>query len=221
MAELGKPRALLFDLDGTLLDTARDMGTALNQLLADHGRPPKGYQEYRPIASHGAMGMLKLGFADIVEAEAYESLRKGFLDLYHLSLCQHTSLFAGIDKLLEGLADKQLPWGIVTNKPTWLTLPLLEQFPLLQTAGVVVCGDTLARRKPHPDPLWLAAEKLAVKHQAIWYVGDAERDMQAARAASMSGVLAEYGYICPTEQPQHWQVDLRIDHPEALLPRLA
>ncbi|WP_102795299.1 HAD family hydrolase [Bowmanella denitrificans] len=209
-----KPRAgLLFDLDGTLLDTARDMGNALNMLLAEEGRVQQSYQSYRPIASHGAMGMLKLGFAICRNDGEFEALRQRFLHHYRNTLCQHTCLFDGIEALLLWLNDNNIPWGIVTNKPTHLTLPLLEQFPLLQKAAVLVCGDTLTDRKPSPKPLFHAANQLNLALPHSWYVGDAERDMLAAKSAGMQAVLAEYGYICPSEQPQHWQVDQRIAHP--------
>lgn len=217
-AELTHPQGVLFDLDGTLLDTADDLACALNRLLGEHGRATKNRQQYRPIASHGAMGMLKLGFPDIAfGTAAYEELRQRFLSYYAEQLYAHTCLFDGISELIQTLNTLRIPWGIVTNKPTHLTLPLLAQFSELDTTSTLVCGDTLPVRKPHPEPLLLAASELSIPASHLWYLGDAERDMQAAKSAGMTAVLAEYGYICQSEQPEHWLTDLRILHPMALL----
>lgn len=215
--ELVSPKGLLFDLDGTLLDTADDLACALNRLLDEHGCSTKSREHYRPIASHGAMGMLKLGFPDIAfGSAAFEELRKRFLLYYAEQLFEHTRLFEGIGELIETLDSQNIPWGIVTNKPTHLTLPLLKQFSEFNTAGTLICGDTLTVRKPHPEPLLVAASELNIPVSQLWYVGDAERDMQAARAAGMTAVLAEYGYICQSEQPEQWVTDLRISHPNTL-----
>jgi N-acetyl-D-muramate 6-phosphate phosphatase len=221
MNDLGPPQAFLFDLDGTLLDTARDMGNALNLMLKQHDLPPRDYSEYRPIASHGAKGMLSLGFGEKLESLNYDQLRTDFLRYYARQLQQHTCLFDGVALLIAGLEEAGLPWGIVTNKPGHLTIPLLQHFPELSQADIVISGDTLPQRKPHPAQLLLAQKELAVDPGYIWYIGDAERDMQAARAASMVPVLAEYGYICPSEYPHQWDTALRISRPDQLLEYLS
>ncbi|GGD53104.1 HAD family hydrolase [Lacimicrobium alkaliphilum] len=217
MSNLHRPHAFLFDLDGTLLDTARDMGEALNLLLNQYDLPQREYNEYRPIASHGAKGMLGLGFGEQLQNFDYETLRADFLACYANQLNTHTRLFDGVAQLIDGIQQAGLPWGIVTNKPEHLTTPLLQHFPQLHHADIVISGDTLPQRKPHPAQLFMAQEHLAIEHGNIWYIGDAERDILAASAASMVPVLAEYGYICPSELPHQWKASLRISQPEQLL----
>ena len=140
-----------------------------------------------------------------------------FLQHYNNNLCVDTVLFPGIEQMLEQLRQNQLPWGIVTNKPEFLTQELLPHFSEFNDCAVVVCGDTLEQAKPHPAPLLYAAEKLGVAPESIWYVGDAQRDIQAAKAANMPSVLAEYGYIADTDDPDSWQADFAIQTPQQLL----
>ncbi len=199
-------RGVLFDLDGTLLDTAPDMGGALNELLAEHGASPLPATLIRPWVSNGAAALVRLGFGDL-EPERHEELRVRFLDLYAGRLARETRLFPGGDMLLDALEAARIPWGIVTNKPGWLTDPLLDALGLAARASVVVSGDTLPEKKPHPAPLWLAAERLAVAPAAIAYLGDAERDMVAARAAGMRAVAATWGYIDPVAGHSGWPLD--------------
>ena len=211
------PEGILFDLDGTLLDTARDLGNALNHVLGKYALPLCTYEQYRPIASHGSLGLLNLGFGSRIANYDFEILRKEFLDFYNENLCVDTVPFEGVSALIESLDEREIPWGIVTNKPGWLTDALLPNFNDFRTCQVVVSGDTLSQRKPHPAPLLHAAETINVNAEKIWYVGDAERDIQAANAANMYSVIADYGYISSDECPDRWSADLRIDTALSLL----
>lgn len=196
--------ALLLDLDGTLLDTAPDMGGALNRLRIERGLEPLPSAAFRPVVSHGAARLVALGFPDAT-GDAFEQLRLRFLDIYAQNLAGQTRLFPGIDAVLTELEHRGLPWGIVTNKPAWLTDPLLEALALSHRAACVVSGDTLAERKPHPLPLLHAAALAGVRPEHCVYVGDAERDIQAGRAAGMATVVAAYGYLSADDDPRSWQ----------------
>ena len=210
------PKGILFDLDGTLLDTAADLGNTLNHLLQQHNLPTKTYEEFSPYASHGAKGLLELGFTDLDEHQLNQ-LRQQFLDHYHQHLCVATTVYDGVSEVIEHCVDKGIPWGIVTNKPGFLTTPLLGYFPIMHSAQSVVSADTLPQRKPHPQPLLYAASQIKVSPADIWYVGDAERDMQAANAANMVSVLATYGYIHQQDNITQWRAQLHISHPSELL----
>lgn len=210
------PKAVLFDLDGTLLDTAPDLGAALNQVLREEGRAEVSNDIYRSYASHGANGLLTLGFGEQDYAADQARLRSAFLAAYSAAIHHHSVLFPGIEEMLSELQQQGYLCAIVTNKPTQLTQQLLPYFAPLNALDVVVCGDTLSVAKPHPQPLLYAAEQLAVEANQCWYVGDAERDILAGRAAGMTTVLAEYGYITPDEVPAQWPADHRIAEPAAL-----
>lgn len=214
---LNKPNAILFDLDGTLLDTAKDLGNALNHILIELERPTVRFETYRNIASDGAKGMLELGFGEELKNFDFTSLRQQFLDYYENNICIDTDYFDGIENLLLVLNEKSIPWGIVTNKPEFLTLQLVKSFPLLQNCSVIISGDTLSERKPHPLPLIHAEKKLAIASPNTWYIGDAERDIQAANAANMGSVIAQYGYISDQQQTNEWNADLSIRSPSDLL----
>lgn len=213
-------KGILFDLDGTLLDTARDLGNSLNFLLRKHQLVEKRYQEYRPLASHGARGLLELGFGT---DNGYDmgQLRAEFLDHYQHNLCVDTIAFEGIGPMLDGIRKRHLPWGIVTNKPEFLTHPLLVHFSQFSDCQTLVCGDTLDQAKPYPAPMLLAAEQLNIEPEAIWYVGDAERDIQAAKNAGMPSILAEYGYISSADDPKSWNADLTLTSPQDLIDHLS
>ena len=212
-----KPAGVLFDLDGTLLDTAPDMGQALNRLLVEHNRPPLPAAMIRPVVSHGSLGLLKLGF-DIDPAEAeFAALRDRFLALYSADLAVKTALFEGMEQVLAALEQQATPWGIVTNKPGWLTGPLLQQVGLEQRVACVVSGDTLPQRKPDPAPLLHACEHIGVDPSTCLYIGDAERDIEAARRAGMASLVACYGYLQATEQPESWGAQGLLQHPLDLL----
>ena len=220
MSHPGRARGLLLDLDGTLLDTAPDMAGALNRLLRENDRRELPFERIRPHVSHGAAALVRLGFGaqDPVE---FESLRQRFLALYARDLATGTRLFPGFETVLSRLGVARMPWGIVTNKPTGLTLPLLEAVGLAASAGCVVCGDTCPERKPHPRPLLHAAATLGMAPAELVYVGDAERDIAAGRAAGMQTLAARFGYLAAGEDPRAWRPDGVIDRPEDLLPWLA
>lgn len=206
-------RAVLFDLDGTLLDTAPDLGQALNDLRREEGLSAIAHQTIRPLVSHGATALVKLGFPEATGAD-FESLRRRFLLAYAGRLCRETQFYEGV---LDGLAHLEsfgIAWGIVTNKPGWLAHPLLDQLGLLVRAAVLVCGDTLAQRKPHPAPLLHAAEQLGVTPAHCIYIGDAERDALAGYAAGMSVFVALFGYIPKDEKPREWPAKGWLETPQ-------
>ena len=210
-------QAVLFDLDGTLLDTGRDMGAALNHLLEDHGKSPLPYREIRAKVSHGANALVKLGFGVEPEDTGFERLRSGFLAHYERDLCRHTCMFDGMQRVLEWLEQRHLPWGIVTSKPAYLTTPLLRTLGLLERAACVVSGDTLKKRKPHPEPLLHGCRLAGGAPRSCIYVGDAERDIEAGRQAGLTTLVATFGYIAVGDRPETWGADGLIDHPEDIL----
>lgn len=211
--------AVLFDLDGTLLDTAPDMVAALNALRSAHALDALPFETVRPAVSHGAARLVKLGFPQ-ADAVAFATLQTRFLDLYAAAISRHTRLFAGMERVLSDLAERGLKCGIVTNKPACLTTPLLEQLGLQPRFACVVSGDTVSERKPHAMPMLHAATLAGVAPRDCVYVGDAQRDIQAAHAAGMVGVVATYGYLQPDEDWQSWGADGSIDSPAELIPWL-
>jgi phosphoglycolate phosphatase len=209
-------RGVLFDLDGTLLDTARDMAEALNRLRLSEGLEALELAQVRPLVSHGAPRMLRFAFGD-PEPARYESLRTRFLDFYRAALAVHTRLFTGFESVLGAIERSGLRWGVVTNKPGWLAAPLLAEVGLTPRCGCLVAGDTLSERKPHPLPLLHAAGLLGIEARECAYVGDAERDVQAARNAGMIPLVAGFGYLAEGEDPAAWNADAIIAHPEDLI----
>lgn len=213
----GRPiRAVLLDLDGTLLDTAPDMANALNLLRRERGVPVLSYEAIRPHVSHGAAAMIRLGFPDAPDDDVVD-LRGRFLELYREHLAGGTRLFDGFESVLAALEGRGVPWGIVTNKPAFLTEPLLAALGLEKRAACVVSGDTVAQRKPHPAPMLHAAKLIAHEPAHCLYVGDAQRDVQAARAAGMRVVVALFGYLADSDRPESWEADALIATPVALL----
>jgi len=210
-----RKQALLLDLDGTLLDTAADMAAALNALLVEERREPLPFAQIRPVVSHGSNGLIRLAFGTPNDDERQRLVNR-FLALYSDALAIHTQLFAGFTPLLQQLRDHGLQWGIVTNKPAWLTDPLVMTLGIHEQADCVVSGDTTAEKKPHPLPLLHAAELLKLSPADCLYVGDAERDIQSARAAGMQSLIAMWGYIADTDTPHTWQADGMIELPEHL-----
>jgi len=210
-----RKQALLLDLDGTLLDTAADMAAALNALLVEERREPLPFAQIRPVVSHGSSGLIRLAFGTPNDAERQRLVNR-FLALYSDALAVHTQLFAGFTPLLQQLRDHGLQWGIVTNKPAWLTDPLVMTLGIHTQAVCVVSGDTTTEKKPHPLPLLHAAELLKLSPADCLYVGDAERDIQSARAAGMQSLIAMWGYIADTDTPHTWQADGMIELPEHL-----
>lgn len=208
---------VLLDLDGTLLDTAPDMARALNRLRRERGLAALPLSQLRPGVSHGATGLIKLGFALDSTEPLFEELRQRFLTLYARDLMRDTVLFEGMAETLAHLENRGIPWGIVTNKPGWLTTPLLEALDLFERAACVVCGDTLAKRKPDPEPLLHASDLVGVAAEHCLYVGDAPRDMEAGRRAGMVTLAARFGYRHDSDDPATWGADGVIDQPGELL----
>jgi N-acetyl-D-muramate 6-phosphate phosphatase len=223
MADRRPPRdgVVLFDLDGTFADTAPDMAAALNTLLSRHGRPSLPFARVRPQASHGAPGILRVGFGLTPDAPDYEPLRREYLRIYESALVAQTAPFPGMVELVDELEARGLPWGIVTNKSTALAEPLLERLGFLERVACLVCGDTTPRPKPYPDPLLYACDLLGIAPERGWYIGDAERDIQAGLAAGMGTLTALFGYLGPDDDPGAWGAHGMIDHPLQLLDWLA
>jgi len=210
-------KAVLFDLDGTLADTAPDLARALNRLRAANDLAPMSPEATRPHTSSGARGLLRIGFGLQPGDERYETLKQQFLDYYAAEICIDTRLFDGMAELLAQLERDRLRWGVVTNKAERFTLPLLQALRLAGRAACVVGGDTTARLKPHPEPLLHAAAVLQLPPSACLYVGDDLRDVQAARAAGMPVLAAKYGYLGDGGAIESWQADAIIDHPREVL----
>lgn len=209
-------KAIFFDLDGTLLDTAPDMVAALNSLRADHDLEPTDYALARAQVSNGAAGLLRLGF-DHLDDATREALRPTYLDRYAARLAEATVAFPGMLDVLDALETAGILWGVVTNKPGFLTEPLLEALGLAARCAVTVSGDTLPRRKPHPEPLLHAARSVGVNVSQTMYVGDAPRDIEAGRAAGTVTVAVTYGYHDVAENPADWGADHLIGDPAQLL----
>lgn len=210
-------RTVLFDLDGTLADTAPDLAHALNTLLVEEGKKALPYQIIRPEVSHGATALIKLGFGVSAGDAGFDRLRERFLAFYSADLCKHTKPFAGIEPLLKSLQQKNINWGIVTNKPAFLTDPLMAQLNLAPGPICVISGDSTNNRKPHPEPMLLACTQAGSQPHECLYVGDAERDILAGRHAGMKTLVALFGYINETETPDRWGADGMIRTPLEIL----
>ncbi len=210
-------RGVLFDLDGTLIDSAPDLAGAANRLRAEHGLAPLPLSQLRPMVGSGARGMVGVAFGVAPGEPRFESLRDAFLAHYEAGLLELTRPFDGVDALLTELEAAGIPWGIVTNKATRFTLPIVNGLGLAQRAAVVVCGDTTPHSKPHPAPLLHAAQALGVAPECIAYVGDDLRDAQAARAAGMLMVAATWGYLGLGEPVHAWGADAVLDAPSLLM----
>lgn len=207
-------KAVLFDLDGTFADTAPDLAAALNQVLAEENLDLLAYDVIRPVVSHGGAALIKLGFNISEEHLDFERLKERLLELYKNNISVHTRLFDGMETLLTRLKKKQIIWGIVTNKPSWLTEPLLQQLGYMDKAAIVVSGDTTKERKPHPEPLFYACREIACQPSDCLYVGDAERDIIAGNEAGMVTLTALFGYIEKQDTPELWGADAMIEHPQ-------
>jgi len=202
----GSYTAVLFDLDGTLVDTAPDMVAVLQSMQKDQDVDPVTFEVGRSYVSNGAVGLLRLGFPAAAD-EAIESLRLAFLERYAGQLCERSAVFPGLDMLLDHLKEIERPWGVVTNKPQNLTEPLLEALDLARHAACCVSGDTLPQRKPDPAPLLHACELAGIEAASTLYVGDSSRDIEAGRAAGMGTIAAAYGYITPDDDARNWEAD--------------
>ena len=212
-------RAILFDFDGTLADTAPDLAAALNRMREKRGLAPLPAVTVRPYASMGARGLLRVGFAMGPEHPDYEAMKGEFLDRYAEAICEHTRLFPGMAEVLAGLERRAIAWGIVTNKATRFTERIVPGLGV--SPACVVCGDSTPHLKPHPAPLLLAAERLKLEPADCLYVGDDLRDVQAARAAGMRSAAVEWGYHgTETDGPRAWNADLLLSRPQELLEHL-
>lgn len=209
--------AILFDLDGTLADTAPDLGAALNRLLIEEDKPPLTLQELRPHTSNGTRGLLGAGFGITHSDPAYADLVQRFLNHYESALYENTVLFPGIAELLVNLDIRSIRWGIVTNKPQRFTLPLIEGLGLRQRCSCIVSGDSASRPKPHPAPLLLACIAAQTHPSRSLYVGDDQRDIVAGHAAGMCTVAAAYGYLGVDEPVSSWQAHAIVTHPGQIL----
>jgi N-acetyl-D-muramate 6-phosphate phosphatase len=208
--------AVLFDLDGTLADTAPDMARTVNEMRTRRGLKPVAPAVVRPHVSKGARGMLMAAFDMATDHPDFPAMRAEFLEIYADNLFVDTVLFPGMGELLDRLEAEGIAWGVVTNKFERFARPLLESMGLASRARVIIGGDTCPRAKPFPDPLLHAARKLGVKPADVLYVGDDERDVQAARAAGMPVVVAAYGYLGDGTPPSEWNADGIVDSPAGL-----
>jgi len=210
-------RTILFDLDGTLLDTAPDLANALNLLLTEQGHEALPYEKIRPVVSHGGRALIELGFNIDIDHPQFEALRTRLLDIYKANIANDTTLFPGMERVLDHIESNNMLWGIVTNKPSWLTDPLLKTLGLFQRSACVVSGDTTSNRKPHPEPMLYACKQSNSNVEECLYIGDAERDIQAGKQAGMLTMAALYGYIQEHDDVSLWGADAIIDHPEDIL----
>ena len=211
--------AVLFDLDGTVADTAPDLGFALNRMRESRGLPPLPIGAFRPVASLGARGLLNAGFGVGPGHPEYGTMREEFLRLYETNIFRETRLFDGIPELLGGLETRGLPWGIVTNKAERLARLLLGRIGLASRASCIIGGDTTGNLKPHPDPLLAALSLLRKRAGDCIYVGDDRRDVEAGRAAGMKVAVVNWGYL-NGGSPETWTADWLLERPEDLLPLL-
>ncbi len=208
---------VFFDLDGTLLDTAPDLAYALNTVLIEEGRAPLPLATIRAHVSHGSPGLMRIGFGLEPDAPGAELLCRRLLAIYEQNLARHTCLFPGMAQVIDTLDKRKIGWGVVTNKLAYLTSPLLDQLGLSNRAVCVVSGDTAARSKPWPDPLFMAADLAGADPQNCIYIGDAARDVEAGRSAGMQTLVALFGYLGPDDDPTSWGADGFIESPSELL----
>ncbi|GAA0571802.1 HAD-IA family hydrolase [Halomonas salifodinae] len=212
------PRGLLFDLDGTLVDTAPDLARATNALRTHHGLAALPFETIRAQVSNGGSALVTLALGLALEAPGHGEARQFLLDAYARDLATHSRLFPGLQRLIDHWSQAPRAWGIVTNKPRAYTEPLVAALGL--DPGALLCADDLPVKKPAPEPLWAAAERLGIAPAACWYIGDHRRDMEAARAAGMTAVAVGYGYLDATDAIEEWPAELRFATPEALVSAL-
>ncbi|MDM8566972.1 phosphoglycolate phosphatase [Candidatus Halobeggiatoa sp. HSG11] len=208
---------VLFDLDGTLLDTAPDLAFALNQVLIEQQREPLPFEKIRPWVSHGGKTMIRKSF-NLIEPETdIDFIHKRFLAIYSSHIADNSDFFPNMEIVLDNLESKGLKWGIVTNKPAWLTEPLLQKLNLIDRSACYVSGDTLPQNKPHPAPLLHACKLLDTTPESCIYVGDAKRDIEAGQRAGMQTLIAAYGYLGNDDEPTLWGADGILQKPMDLL----
>ena len=214
---MSKVDHVLFDLDGTLIDTAPDLAAALNQILIKRDYSPLPLEGIRPFVSLGAIAMISAAFKITKDHENFDNIREQFLNAYSENIAEKSRLFSGMETVLEELDKNNVPWGIVTNKPNWLTQPLTELLGLNLKTNCIVSGDTTQHAKPHPAPMFYACELLNCKPEQVVYVGDAKRDIEAGRNAGMHTLAASYGYIAIGDDPKEWEADGIVDTPHEIL----
>lgn len=210
-------RAVLFDLDGTLIDSAPDLSAAADKMRTDRGMPSLPLERYRPMAGAGARGMLGEAFGMAPDHPDFPTWREEFFSNYEACLTVRTTVFDGVSEMIAQLRERELAWGVVTNKAARFTDPLTRAMPLFATAGAVVSGDTTPHAKPHPAPLLEAAARLNISPEHCIYVGDDERDILAGLAAGMGTVAAMYGYLGASNDPLRWGAHAAIKSPRELL----
>lgn len=209
--------AVLFDLDGTLADTAADLTAALNATLTAFGKPTMPFETVRAHVSQGGIALIRLGFDMEPGTDEFEARRTHLLDYYKNHLCEETHLFDGMEEVLLQLEANNIKWGIVTNKPSWLTDPLADAMGLSTRTAAIVSGDSCKQRKPHPEPVFHACKLLGIEPAATIFVGDDQRDIEAGSAAGCTTVAATYGYLIPGDEPADWDANEYIDHPLDIL----
>ena len=213
-------QAVLFDLDGTLIDSAPDLGAAADKMRVERGLPSLPLETYRPMAGAGARGMLGIAFGMTPEHPDFMALREEFFVNYENAMTERTRIFDGVVDMIAALVKLGLPWGVVTNKSSRFTDPLTAAMPLFATARAIVSGDTTPHAKPHPEPLFEAARRLQIAPERCVYVGDDERDIVAGLAAGMGTVAATYGYLGQQTDVSRWNAHLHINSPLDLLKSL-
>ncbi|MCK5394542.1 MAG: HAD-IIIA family hydrolase [Gammaproteobacteria bacterium] len=208
---------VLFDLDGTLIDTAPDMAGALDILCDEEQQTRLPFDEVRPVVSNGSVALVKLAFGEDMDTATLDRLKTRYLEIYQDNLAVHSQLFDEMSHLLTRLEEKNIKWGVVTNKPGWLTEPLMESLGLHLRAACIVSSDSTEKRKPHPEPMYYACKLANALPEECVYVGDARRDIEAGHNAGMKTIIAEYGYIGDWEDTLDWQADYIIQSPSQLL----
>jgi phosphoglycolate phosphatase len=208
--------AVLFDLDGTLIDTAPDFAVVVNQLCQRHNRPPMSYAAVRETVSHGARALITLAFKLKEGDSGFEELRLELLELYSRHLAVETTLFPGMTNLLSWLEQQSIPWGIVTNKPRLYAEPILAALQLSARCGCLVCPDDVSHTKPDPEPMLLACRQLSCNASNTLYLGDHRRDIEAGKNAAMKTMAVNYGYIEANDPAENWQADFYIDHADEI-----
>ena len=214
----GSPAAVLFDLDGTLLDTAGDLVAAVNAIRLEDAHAPVDFETFRPWVSQGGLALVSIAYNLPRESDSAHALWRRYLVAYENRISAHSRYFAGLEEVLDGLEARSIPWGIVTNKPTYLTERLLRELDMRNRPACLVCSDTAARAKPWPDPVLLACESIGVDPGQTLMVGDDERDVASAHAAGALAVAAAWGYIRPEDDPGRWNAEAILQHPSDLWP---
>lgn len=219
--QLNNIRTVLFDLDGTLIDTAPDMAAALDLLCDEEQHTRLPYSDVRPVVSNGSVALVKLAFGEQLDELTLERLKKRYLEIYENNLAINSRLFDEMHELLIQLEQNNIKWGVVTNKPGWLTEPLMQALGLSQRAACIVSSDSTENRKPHPEPMYFACKLTNSQPEECVYVGDARRDIEAGQNAGMKTIVAQYGYIGNWENTEDWQADYSIQRPSQLLELIA